>query len=402
MTLNPVCDNVETKQGVPLTVTGVAQVKIMKDEKFLEIAAEQFLGKKEDEITETILQTLEGHLRAILGTLTVEEVYKDRDMFANLVRDIAKPDVGKMGIEILSFTIKDVYDNVDYLASLGKSQTAAVKRDAEIGVAQANRDAGIREAECEKSAMDIKYSTDTKIEDNSRAFKLQKANFDKEVNTAKAEAQLAYELQAAKIQQRIRNEEIQIQVVERRKQIEIEEQEIKRKEKELTATVKLPSEAEAYKVQTVAEGNRTKTVEAAKADGEKIRLIGGAEARAVEAVGRAEAESMRLKASAYKQYGDAAVMSLVLEALPSIAAEVAAPLAKTDEIVLIGGGNNTTNEINKLVGTLPPAIQALTGVDITGAIGKIPGATVVRKTLPYTVHYVIIMSVYFYLREYFG
>merc|ERR1719229_2024028 len=376
MTLNPMCDNVETKQGVPLTVTGVAQVKIMKDPQLLEIAAEQFLGKKEDEITETILQTLEGHLRAILGTLTVEEVYKDRDQFANLVRDIAKPDVGKMGIEILSFTIKDVYDNVDYLSSLGKSQTAAVKRDAEIGVAQANRDAGIREAECEKSAMDIKYSTDTKIEDNSRGFKMQKANFDTEVNTAKAEAQMAYELQAAKIQQRIRNEEIQIQVVERRKQIEIEEQEIKRKEKELISTVRLPAEAEAYKVQTVAEGMRTKTVEAARADGEKIRLIGGAEAKAVEAVGRAEAESMRMKASAYKQYGDAAIMSLVLEALPQIAAEVAAPLAKTDEIVLIGGGNNTTHEVNKLVGTLPPAVQALTGVDITGAFSKIPGAAV--------------------------
>merc|ERR1719443_84195 len=378
MTLNPVCDNVETKQGVPLTVTGVAQVKIMKEDKFLEIAAEQFLGKKEDEIVETILQTLEGHLRAILGTLTVEEVYKDRDMFANLVRDIAKPDVGKMGIEILSFTIKDVYDNVDYLASLGKTQTAVVKRDAEIGVAQANRDAGIREAECEKSAMDIKYSTDTKIEDNSRGFKMQKANFDTEVNTAKAEAQMAYELQAAKIQQRIRNEEIQIQVVERRKQIEIEEQEIKRKEKELIATVKLPAEAEAYKVQTVAEGMRTKTVESARADGEKIRLIGAADARAVEAVGRAEAEKMRMKASAYKQYGDAAILSLVLESLPQIAAEVSAPLAKTDEIVLIGGQDRTTAEISKLVGTLPPAIQALSGVDITGALGKIPGAVMTR------------------------
>merc|ERR1712227_951902 len=378
MTLNPVCDNVETKQGVPLTVTGVAQVKIMKDEKFLEIAAEQFLGKKEDEITETILQTLDGHLRAILGTLTVEEVYKDRDMFANLVRDIAKPDVGKMGIEILSFTIKDVYDNVDYLSSLGKSQTAAVKRDAEIGVAQANRDAGIREAECEKAAMDIKYSTDTKIEDNSRAFKLQKANFDKEVNSAKAEAQLAYELQAAKIQQKIRNEEIQIQVVERRKQIEIEEQEIRRKEKELMSTVKLPAEAEAYKVQTIAEGKRTQTVEVARAEAERVRLIGASEARAIEAVGRAEAEKMRMKASAYKQYGDAAIMALVLEALPQIAAEVSAPLAKTDQIVLIGGGNNTTHEVNKLMGTLPPAIQALTGVDLTGALGKIPGATMAK------------------------
>merc|ERR1719461_408124 len=370
MTLNPMCDNVETKQGVPLTVTGVAQVKIMKDPQLLEIAAEQFLGKKEDEITETILQTLEGHLRAILGTLTVEEVYKDRDQFASLVREIAKPDVGKMGIEILSFTIKDVYDNVDYLASLGKSQTAAVKRDAEIGVAQANRDAGIREAECEKSAMDIKYSTDTKIEDNSRLFKLQKANFDKEVNSAKAEA-----LQAAKIQQKIRNEEIQIQVVERRKQIEIEEQEIKRKEKELTATVRLPAEAEAYKVQTIAEGKRTQTVEAARAEAERVRLIGASEARAIEAVGRAEAEKMRMKASAYKQYGDAAVMALVLEALPQIAAEVAAPLAKTDEIVLLGGADKTTSEVNKLLGQLPPAVQALTGVDVTGALGKIPGAT---------------------------
>merc|ERR1719251_848560 len=330
MTLNPVCDNVETKQGVPLTVTGVAQVKITKEEKFLEIAAEQFLGKKEDEITETILQTLEGHLRAILGTLTVEEVYKDRDQFAALVREIATPDVGKMGIEILSFTIKDVYDNVTYLQSLGKAQTAAVKRDAEIGVAQANRDAGIREAECEKAAMDVKYNTDTKIEDNSRAFKLQKAHFDKEVNTAKAEAQLAYELQAAKIQQRIKQEELQIQVVERRKQIEIEEQEIKRKEKELMATVKLPAEAESFKVQTVAEGMRTKTIETAKAEGEKIRLIGASEARAIEAIGRAEAEKMRMKASAYKQYGDAAILSLVLEALPQIAAEVSAPLAKTD------------------------------------------------------------------------
>merc|ERR1719474_2231317 len=378
MTLNPVCDNVETKQGVPLTVTGVAQVKIMKDKQFLGIAAEQFLGKKEEEITDTILQTLEGHLRAILGTLTVEEVYKDRDQFASLVREVAAPDVGRMGIEILSFTIKDVYDNVDYLSSLGKTQTAAVKRDAEIGVAQANRDAGIREAECEKAAMDVKYNTDTKIEDNSRAFKLQKANFDKEVNTAKAEAQLAYELQAAKIQQKIRNEEIQIQVVERRKQIEIEEQEIKRKEKELMATIKLPAEAEAYKVQTVAEGMRTKTVESARADGERIRLIGAAEARAVEAVGRAEAERMRMKASAYKQYGDAAVLALVLEALPQIAAEVSAPLAKTDQIVLIGGGNNTTHEVNKLVGTLPPAIQALTGVDLTGALGKIPGATMAK------------------------
>jgi len=113
-------------------------------------------------------------------------------------------------------------------------------------------------------------------------------------------------------------------------------------------------------------------VEQARAEAERVRLTGAAEARAIEAVGRAEAEEMRMKASAYKQYGDAAVMALVLEALPQIAAEVAAPLAKTDEIVLLGGSDRTTTEVNKLLGQLPPAVQALTGVDLTGVSNPRP------------------------------
>merc|ERR550519_1440280 len=195
MTLNPVCENVETAQGVPLTVTGVAQVKIMKNPELLHTASEQFLGKKEHEIKSTVLQTLEGHLRAILGTLTVEEVYKDREAFASLVREVASPDVGRMGIEILSFTIKDIVDHVQYLDSLGKTQTAKVKRDADIGVAEANRDAGIREAECQKQKMDVVYQTQTNVADSSKDFQMQKAAFDQEVNTRKAEAELSYELQ---------------------------------------------------------------------------------------------------------------------------------------------------------------------------------------------------------------
>uniref|UniRef100_A0A023FV00 Putative flotillin n=1 Tax=Amblyomma parvum TaxID=251391 RepID=A0A023FV00_AMBPA len=142
MTLTPRCEHVETSQGVPLTVTGVAQCKVMTEKEFLSTAAEQFLGKEVEHIKAVILQTLEGHLRAILGTLTVEEVYRDRDQFASLVREVAAPDIGRMGIEILSFTIKDVFDRVEYLTSLGRARTAAVKRDADIGVAQAERDAG--------------------------------------------------------------------------------------------------------------------------------------------------------------------------------------------------------------------------------------------------------------------
>ncbi|XP_050434796.1 flotillin-2 isoform X1 [Adelges cooleyi] len=374
MTLNPVCDNVETVHGVPLTVTGVAQCKIMKADELLQTASEQFLGRTTSEIKQTILQTLEGHLRAILGTLTVEEVYKDRDQFASLVREVAAPDVGRMGIEILSFTIKDIYDNVQYLTSLGKAQTAAVKRDADIGVALANRDAGIREAECEKLAMDVKYGTDTKIEDNSRMFKLQKAKYDMEVNSIKAEAQLAYELQAAKIRQKIRNEEIQIDVVERKKQIEIEVQEVERRERELNATVRLPAEAESYRVQAIAEGKKTQTVEEATAEGERIKKIGLAEATAIEAVGRAEAQGMLLKANVFKTYEEAAVMALIMDALPKIAAEIVAPLSKIDEIVLLSGNGNISTEVNRLVAQLPPAVQALSGVNLTKVLSKIPGA----------------------------
>lgn len=321
MTLQPRCESVETSQGVPLTVTGVAQCKIMTERDFLTIAAEQFLGKEMSHIKAVILQTLEGHLRAILGTLTVEEVYRDRDQFASLVREVATPDVGRMGIEVLSFTIKDVYDQVDYLSSLGKARTAAVKRDANIGVAQAERDAGIREAECEKAAMDIKYGADTKIEDSRRLLNIQKAQFDTEVNAKKEEAKLAYELQSAKMQQLIRSEELEIQVVERKKQIAIEEKEISRKEKELEATVRLPAQAEAYKVEAIAEGRKIQTLLTAQAEAERTKKLGAAEAVAIQEIGYAEAERMRSKASVYKLHGDAAILSSTLEALPKVSCQ---------------------------------------------------------------------------------
>lgn len=374
MTLYPYCESVETLQGVALNVNGVAQVKIMKDDKFLDIAAEQFLGKSEMEIKFTVQQTVEGHLRAILGTLTVEEAYRDREKFAGMVREVASPDLARMGIEILSFTIRDIFDNVQYLSSLGKARTAAVKRDADIGVAQANRDAGIREAECEKSAMDVKYETDTKIENNSRMYQLQTANFDKEVNTAKAEAQLAYELQAAKTRQMIAKEEIEINIVERKKEIEIEEKEVERKERELKVMVRLPAEAESYQVQAIAEGERTAAVQAAQADGERIKLLGSADAVAIESVGKADAERMRITAQEYKKYGDAAIMDIVLSALPKIAAEVSAPLAKTEEIVLLGGNATISSEVSRLVSQIPPSVQALTGVDLSKILSKVPGA----------------------------
>lgn len=361
MTLNPRCECVETIQGVPLTVTAIAQCKITTERDYLAVAAEQFLGKDSAHIKSVILQTLEGHLRAILGTLTVEEVYKDRETFASLVREVATPDVSRMGIEVLSFTIKDVYDEVDYLKSLGKARTAAVKKEANIGVANAERDAGIHEAECEQAAMDAKYTSDTRVEEARRSLSLQKANFDSEVNAKKEEAKLAYELECARQLQKIRKAEMEIAVDERSKLTEIEAQEIERKAKELEGTVVLPAHAEAYKIEKLAQGMKYQSQKAANATAVAAKLVGETVAVAMDAVGRAEAERMKKKACAYKSYPDAALLSLTLEALPKFAAEVSAPLAKTDEIVILGG---SPSELSNLLSSVPPTVHAVAGTDM--------------------------------------
>ncbi|KFP53346.1 Flotillin-2, partial [Cathartes aura] len=382
MTLQPRCEDVETAEGVALTVTGVAQVKIMTEKELLAVACEQFLGKNVQDVKNVVLQTLEGHLRSILVSMTAAAACPvsrqlgeehpvsclcKHSSWRELADNRASGESEGRCQESPPLPVTpDVYDKVDYLSSLGKTQTAAVRRDADIGVAEAERDAGIREAECKKEMLDVKFMADTKIADSKRAFELQKAAFSEEVNIKTAEAQLAYELQSAREQQKIRQEEIEIEVVQRKKQIDVEEKEIIRMEKELIATVKRPAEAEAYRIQQIAEGEKVKQVLIAQAEADKIRKIGEAEAFVIEAIGMAEAERMKLKAEALQQYGEAAQLALVLDALPEIAAKVAAPLSKVDEIVILSGeSSNTTSEVNRLLAEIPASVRAITGVDLT-------------------------------------
>ncbi|NXF11158.1 FLOT2 protein, partial [Smithornis capensis] len=376
MTLQPRCEDVETAEGVAITVTGVAQVKIMTEKELLAVACEQFLGKNVQDVKNVVLQTLEGHLRSILVSMTaaaacpVSRQLGQEHRVSCLCKQAGRPRLqgveGRCRESLPLHALPDVYDKVDYLSSLGKTQIAAVQRDADIGVAEAERDAGIREAECRKEMLDVKFMADTKIADSKRAFELQKAAFTEEVNIKTAEAQLAYELQSAREQQKIRQEEIEIEVVQRKKQIDVEEKEVIRMEKELMATVKQPAEAEAYRIQQIAEGEKVKQVLLAQAEAEKIRKIGEAEAFVIEAVGMAEAEGLKLKAEALQQYGEAARLALVLDALPEIAAKVSAPLSKVDEIVILSGdNNNTTSEVNRLLCEIPASVRAITGVDLT-------------------------------------
>ncbi|XP_037075342.1 flotillin-1-like [Pollicipes pollicipes] len=371
MTLQVESQRVYTSQGVPISVTGIAQVKVQgQNEEMLLAACEQFLGKTEDEVRQVALETLEGHQRAIMGGMTVEEIYKDRKKFSEQVFHVASSDLINMGITVVSYTLKDVRDEEGYLKALGMARTAEVKRDAAIGEAEAKRDAAINEAIAEEERMASRLLNDVEIAKAQRDFQLKKAAYDMEVETKRAEAEMAYQLQAAKSRQRIKEESIQVQVVERSQQIQVMDQEIQRREKELDAKVRQPAAAEKYKMERLAEANRNRMVMEAQAKAEAITLKGQAEAFAIEARAKAEAEQMAKKADAWREYKEAAVVDMMLEALPKIAAEVAAPLTQTKKITMVAGGSGEvgvaklTREVLSVVGEVPTMVSNMTGVDI--------------------------------------
>lgn len=345
-----------------------------QNEEMLNAACEQFLGKQESEIQHIALVTLEGHQRAIMGSMTVEEIYKDRKKFSKQVFEVASSDLVNMGITVVSYTLKDIRDEEGYLKSLGMARTAEVKRDARIGEAEARRDAQIKEAIAEEERMAARFLNDTEIAKAQRDFELKKAAYDVEVQTKKAEAELAYELQAAKTKQRIKEEQMQILVVERSQEIAVQDQEIQRRERELEATIRRPAEAEKYRLEKLAEANRNRVILEAEAEAEALRVRGEAEAFAVEAKARAEAEQMAKKADAWKDYKEAAMVDMLLETLPKVAAEVAAPLSQAKKITMVSSGQGDigaaklTGEVLSIVSKVPEVVKNLTGVDIIKSI----------------------------------
>jgi flotillin len=389
MTLDVTTPEVYTKPGVPIIVDGVAQVKVGGDEQSIRTAAEQFLGKTPDQIKDIALQTVEGHLRAIIGTMTVEDIYKNRDQFASSVQEVAVADLANMGLQIVSFTMKDIRDNHGYLEALGKPRTAEVKRDAIIAQAEADRDAAIKSAQARQAGEIAKFAAETQIAEAQKNFLLQKAGYDGATNEAKAQADLAYDLQRFKTNQALKKEEVQISVVEKEQQITVQEREILRREKELEATVKRQADAERYKIQTEAEATRFRyeaeargQAEAQKAKGlaqaEVVKATGTAEADVIALKGAAEAEAMAKKADSWKEYNQAAVTQLILQALPEIAKAISEPLSKTGSITIVNtgndgaGANKVTQDVATIMAQLPPIIQNLSGLDLKKLVDVIP------------------------------
>jgi flotillin len=401
LTIDVQTPEVYTSKGVPVKVDGVAQIKVKGDDVSIRTSAEQFLGKAQDEIRNIATQTLEGHLRAILGTMTVEEIYQNRDAFASKVQEVAAGDMANMGLSIVSFTIRDIRDTQGYLDALGKPRIAQVKRDAQIAQAEADRDAMIKSSQATQAGQEAKFAADSKIAEAQRDYQTNVAGYQAVVNQKKAEADLAYDLQKFKTGQLVKAEEVQVQIIEKQKQIELQQQEILRKQRELEANVQKPADAERYKVETLANAKKfqleteaagaasaTKATGFASADVAKAtgiaeadanRARGLAEAAVIEAQGKATAEAMRVKAESFKQYNEAAVIEMIVRILPEVAGKISEPLAKTEKMVIInsgngpgGGASKLTGDVTQIIAQLPPVIESLTGIKFEKLLEQVP------------------------------
>lgn len=401
LTIDVQTPEVYTSKGVPVRVDGVAQIKIKGDDISIATASEQVLSKTIDDIKNVATQTLEGHLRAILGTMTVEDIYQNRDAFASKVQEVAAGDMANMGMGIVSFTIRDIRDSQGYLDALGKPRIAQVKRDATIAQAEADRDAMIRSSQATQAGQEAKFLADTKIAEAQRDYQTNVASFQAAVNQKKAESDLAYDLQKFKTGQLVKAEEVQVSIVDKQKQIELQQQEILRKQRELEANVQKPADAERYRVETLANATKFQleteaagAASAAKAKGfaaadvakatglaeaEANKARGLAEAAIIEAQGAATAEAMKLKAESFKQYNEAAVIEMIVRILPEVAGKVSEPLSKTDKIVIInsgsgagGGASKMTGDVTQIISQLPPVIESLTGIKFEKLLEQVP------------------------------
>ena len=378
MTIEVTTEDVYTKQGVAVTLEGVAQIKVASDDVSIRTAAERFLSKTRAEIINVAHETLAGHLRGIIGTLTVEEIYRERDKFAQSVQEVSAGDLANMGIGIDTFVIKDVRDKEGYLDALGRPRVAEVKRDATI----AEQEAATKEAAAR------------------RDYKLQQAAYDNEVARKQTEANLAGTLQERITTQAIRSEEVQIEIIEKQKNIEVQQQEALRKERELEATIRKPAEAEQYRIETLATagkfeqetraaGEAAAIRQRGEAEADAIRAKGLAEAEVVRQKGLAEAEAMEKKAAAWQEYNQAAVIQQLIDTLPDVANAIALPLSKTDRIVVISNGEGSgagaskiSGDIANIIAQVPATVEALTGLDLIKTISELPGLQQQKQSPP--------------------
>jgi flotillin len=371
-----------TKQGVAVTVEAVAQIKVRSDQESILTAAEQFLTKTPPQREGLIRLVMEGHLRGIIGQLTVEQIVKEPEMVADRMRGTCADDMSKMGLEVVSFTIKEVRDKNEYITNMGRPDVARIRRDADVAAAEAERDTAIRRANALREAAIAKAAADqerviaetaslAKQAAAQRDLDVQKAQFSEQSRKQQAQADKAYELQTNVMQQQVIAEQVKVEQIEKEQQIKVQEAEILRHEKELIATVLKQAEIERQRIENLASAERSRLTIEAEGRGSAIRAQGEAEAAVIFQKGEAEAKAMNLKAEAYQEWNQAAVVDRLISNMADVVRAMTEPLAKVDKITIVSTGNEPTAGVNKLTGDItkiaaqvPALFEALSGMDM--------------------------------------
>jgi flotillin len=399
-----------TGQGVAVNVEAVAQIKVKSDPESIRTSAEQFLTKAQEDREALIRLVMEGHLRGIVGLLTVEQLVKEPEMVAGRVRQTVADDLSKMGLEVVSFTIKKVMDDKEYISNMGRPDVARIKREADIAQAEAERDTAIKramalressiaQAQADQERVIAQTASETRQAEAQRDLEIKKAEYDASVRRERALAEKAYDIAANQAQQQVVAEQIKIEQVNREGQIQVQALEVQRRERELDSTVVKQAEAERRKIELLADAERERAIreaagraEASRVQGQATaeveRLTGQAEADVVRAKGQAEAEAMQVRAEAYSHYNQAAMLDKLLSAMPEMAQALSQSLAAVDRITIVStgdgskGASSLTNEIARMVAQVPEIFETITGMKVGDIMDRLQSIQQTPPTAP--------------------
>ncbi|HEX4277917.1 MAG TPA: SPFH domain-containing protein [Bryobacteraceae bacterium] len=377
-----------TMQGVAVTVEAVAQIKVKSDPESIQTAAEQFLTKTDQNREALIRLVMEGHLRGIIGQLTVEQIVKEPEMVGDRMRTTCAADMNKMGLEVISFTIKEVRDKNDYISNMGRPDIARIQRDADVATAEAERDTAIRRAVAQRESAVAKAQADqervlaetlsmTKQAEAQRDLEIKKAEYLETTKRQQAQADKAYEIQTNVMQQQVVAEQVKVHQIEKEHEILVQDAEIQRRERELIATVLKGAEIEGRRIETLAAAERQRLISEAEGRASAIRAQGEAEAEITFKKGEAEAKAMNVKAEAYQEYNQAAVVDKLISSMPEIVRALASPLEKVDRITIVSTGGDTagmnkiTGDLTKMAAQIPSLFETLSGMQMSELFSKV-------------------------------
>jgi flotillin len=378
-----------TKQGVAVTIEAVAQIKVKSDPESIRTASEQFLTKRPEQREGLIRLVMEGHLRGIIGQLTVEQIVKEPEMVADRMRSTCADDMNKMGLEVISFTLKEVRDKNEYITNMGRPDIARIKRDAEVAAAEADRDIAIKRAESQRAAAVAKAQADqervaaetaslTKQAEAERDLDIKKAEYLESTKRAQAQADKAYEIETNVQQQQVILQAVRVQQAEREAQVKVQDAEIARRERELIATVLKPAEIERQRIETLANAECQRLMKEAEGRASATRAQGEAEAEIIFKKGESEAKAMNIKAEAFQEYNQAAVFDKLISGMPEVVRALAEPLGRIDKVTIVSTGNGDaagayklTGDVTKIAAQVPALFEALSGMQMSDLLSKV-------------------------------